>query len=195
MAKYGVTDIDKGWGRIIKELKTLEGKKVDIGVQSGSGTTEDGFDLAGLAAVHEFGDIIYVPPSHKTSYHKVKKDGSFKPGFSKKSKANFAMRSQSKGHYIKIPARPFFRRTFDAGGKEEISAFIDKLFGQLLNRNLTADNMLKRVGLMYEKMSRKKLTEGPWKPNAPSTVKKKGSSRPLIDTGRLRASIRYIIGR
>ena len=32
---------------------------------------------------------------------------------------------------------------------------------------------------------------GAWKSNAPSTIKRKGSSQPLIDTGRLRKSINY----
>ena len=34
-----------------------------------------------------------------------------------------------------------------------------------------------------------KFTDGTLTPNAPSTIKKKGSSRPLIDTGQLRQSI------
>ena len=32
-----------------------------------------------------------------------------------------------------------------------------------------------------------------WKPNAPSTIKAKGSDKPLIDTGELRKSIRGIV--
>ena len=32
-----------------------------------------------------------------------------------------------------------------------------------------------------------------WPPNAPSTIKRKGSSRPLIDTGQLRRAITYVI--
>ena len=34
-----------------------------------------------------------------------------------------------------------------------------------------------------------------WAPNAPSTIKKKGSSRPLIDTGAFRRAFTYIIRR
>ena len=37
------------------------------------------------------------------------------------------------------------------------------------------------------------ITEGAWEPNAPSTVAKKKSSKPLIDTGRMRQSVNYII--
>ena len=33
--------------------------------------------------------------------------------------------------------------------------------------------------------------DGNWKANAPSTIKRKGSSQPLIDTGRLMKSINY----
>ena len=34
---------------------------------------------------------------------------------------------------------------------------------------------------------------GNWQPNKPSTIRRKGSSKPLIDTGRLRQSINYNI--
>ena len=33
----------------------------------------------------------------------------------------------------------------------------------------------------------------PSEPNAPSTIRKKGSDKPLIDTGRLRQSVNYVI--
>lgn len=93
----------------------------------------------------------------------------------------------------KIPSRPWMRQTFDAGGSSEISSFITSVFNKLLSKNVSASQMLKLVGHKYESMTKKKLTSGPWKANAPSTVKKKGSSRPLIDTGRLRGSIKYVI--
>lgn len=193
MAKYGVEDIDRGWGFIMKQVKELESSKVDIGVQSGSGS-ENGLDIAQLAAIHEFGKMIDVPPRHTKTYWKVKKNGDLKKGFAKKSKANFEMRHQVRGYTIKIPARPFMRRTFDVG-KGEIIQYISKAFDRLLKRSLSAPQLLQLVGQKYERMTKQKLTEGPWAPNAPSTVKKKKSNRPLIDTGRLRASIRYIIKR
>ena len=39
----------------------------------------------------------------------------------------------------------------------------------------------------------RKINKGPFTPNAPATVKRKGSSQPLIDTGNLRKSITFVI--
>ena len=39
----------------------------------------------------------------------------------------------------------------------------------------------------------KTIKEGSFVPNAPSTIRKKGSDKPLIDTGRLRQSVNYHI--
>ena len=38
-----------------------------------------------------------------------------------------------------------------------------------------------------------KISEGVAPPNAPSTIKSKGSSTPLVDTGAYRQSITYVI--
>jgi hypothetical protein len=38
-----------------------------------------------------------------------------------------------------------------------------------------------------------KIVQGPFTPNAPSTIRKKKSARPLIHTGHMRQSIRYVV--
>lgn len=48
---------------------------------------------------------------------------------------------------------------------------------------------LKRLGLMVEGDIKKRIAAGIKPPLHPRTIKKKGSSKPLIDTGALRASI------
>ena len=47
------------------------------------------------------------------------------------------------------------------------------------------------VGMQMKSDISSTLTNGPWTPNSPVTIARKGSSRPLIDTGELRASITY----
>ena len=44
------------------------------------------------------------------------------------------------------------------------------------------------VGLVQEK-----IESGSYEPNAPSTIRKKKSDKPLIDTGRMRQSVKYVI--
>ena len=49
---------------------------------------------------------------------------------------------------------------------------------------------------MFQKgLIQRKIVDGTFEPNAPSTIRKKGSSRPLIDTGRMRQSVNFIIRR
>ena len=39
------------------------------------------------------------------------------------------------------------------------------------------------------------IKEGEFSPNAPSTIKKKGSDKPLIDTGHMRQSVMTVVDR
>ena len=52
-----------------------------------------------------------------------------------------------------------------------------------------SDRKLKLIGLEQEAETKKTLTDLRTPPNAPSTIKAKGSSNPLIDTGELRSKI------
>ena len=56
----------------------------------------------------------------------------------------------------------------------------------------SAENELKQAGMVGESACKKWITDGTHlAPNAPSTIAKKGSSKPLIDTGALLNSITY----
>ena len=72
---------------------------------------------------------------------------------------------------VHIPARPFLRMSVDDNASK-IKSFLQE----------------KKKDLIQEK-----ITDGSFAPNAASTVKKKGSSKPLIDTGRMRQSVNYEI--
>jgi len=52
-----------------------------------------------------------------------------------------------------------------------------------------------RIGMAGQNAARDWFTNpaNGWPPNAPSTIARKGSSQPLIDTGNLRKSIIYVI--
>ncbi len=57
MAKNGKTKVvDKGFKRIRKDLKKVDGASVDVGILGGSGNVKKGtFTVAALAATQEFG--------------------------------------------------------------------------------------------------------------------------------------------
>ena len=53
---------------------------------------------------------------------------------------------------------------------------------------------LARTGQYIEGEIKRKIGSGPFTPNSPATIRKKKSSKPLIDTGHMRQSVRYEIG-
>ena len=58
---------------------------------------------------------------------------------------------------------------------------------------ITMDRLLHVLGELATGHIQEKIVEGPFQANAASTIAKKGSDRPLIDTGNLRQSISYVI--
>jgi len=55
------------------------------------------------------------------------------------------------------------------------------------------EQILRKAGVFLEGAIKQKITQGDpsWPPLKPETIKRKGSSKPLIDTGKLRASITH----
>lgn len=90
-----------------------------------------------------------------------------------------------------IPSRPFLRKSVDEN-EDKINAFIDAKAGELMN-GIPAEQVLKEIGLFQKSLVQDKITDGNFVNNAESTKRKKGSSHPLIDTGRMRQSVNYWI--
>lgn len=87
----------------------------------------------------------------------------------------------------RIPERSHLRAGIDEG-KEKINSFIASSFSRMFAGKSTKIIELGRLGLLGTSLVVGKINKGPFKPNKPKTVQRKGSSKPLIDTGRLRAS-------
>ena len=90
-----------------------------------------------------------------------------------------------------MPSRPFLRMSVDEN-ESKIEEFLKGEVKELVN-GADAEQILKEIGLFQKDLIQEKITEGSFTPNAESTVKKKGSSKPLIDTGRMRQSVNYFI--
>lgn len=58
---------------------------------------------------------------------------------------------------------------------------------------LSMDAALNRLGVFAVGRVQNEITHGPAVPNAPSTIAKKGSSVPRIDTGMVRQSVTYVV--
>lgn len=92
---------------------------------------------------------------------------------------------------VYIPARPFLRQSVD-DNVSKINSFLQGKKNDLI-RGLSAEQVLKDIGIFQKDLIQEKITEGDFAANAESTIKKKGSSTPLVDTGRMRQSVNYEI--
>ena len=92
---------------------------------------------------------------------------------------------------VKSPSRPLLRKSVDEN-EEKINHFLQSKKADLL-QGKSAEQVLKEIGIFQKDLIQEKITEGSFTPNAASTVRKKGSNKPLIDTGRMRQSVNYVI--
>lgn len=90
-----------------------------------------------------------------------------------------------------IPSRPFLRKSVDEN-ESRINAFLQSKKKDLVS-GTSAGQVLKEIGVFQKDLIQEKITEGDFAPNADSTIRKKGSSKPLIDSGRMRQSVNYVI--
>jgi len=92
----------------------------------------------------------------------------------------------------RIPARPFMSKTAEVYGPKMIK-FVEFLAGRMIDGKVGPTYVLQNIGEKYQSYIQKTIRDAKnWAvPNAASTVAMKGSSSPLIDTGRMVQSVRY----
>lgn len=88
----------------------------------------------------------------------------------------------------RIPARPWLDVGVEQGNKE-YAAIIE----EGLAKGLSQDQILEQVGAMAAGYAQEYIRDLQTPPNAESTIKKKGSSNPLIDTGAMLQSVTYLV--
>lgn len=87
-----------------------------------------------------------------------------------------------------VPERSFIRAWFDQN-QAEISNKLRERFREAALGKITFDVAADQFALWCQASIQKRMAAGIQPENAPSTVARKGSSKPLIDTGILRSSI------
>ena len=75
--------------------------------------------------------------------------------------------------------------------KKQLNLQTDILIGQILTGRSSVKKALNLLGVQIASLIKRKITILRDPPNAPSTIAQKGSTNPLVDTGRLRASINH----
>jgi len=95
-----------------------------------------------------------------------------------------------------IPSRPFLSLSYDTS-IPKIKIFKQKLLQQIVDRKITVDKALGLLGLFFQRIVQENIGKSSlWAPNKPQTIKRKrDSTKPLIDTGQLRASINFEVRR
>lgn len=92
---------------------------------------------------------------------------------------------------VRSPSRPFMRNSIDNN--------VDKIkaFGAAQVRRIaagaTSRDVLNAMGAMQKGLMQHEITEGHFQSNALSTVRRKKSDRPLVDTGQMRQAIHFVI--
>ena len=92
-----------------------------------------------------------------------------------------------------IPERPFMRQSFE-NHEGELQAACDAA-QRLVSSGGSAEQALQQIGVVAKGLVQDEIVNGGFAPNAESTIKKKGSDQPLIDTGYMRQSVNYVVKR
>jgi hypothetical protein len=95
----------------------------------------------------------------------------------------------SDGH---IPERPFLRQGVKAGADkfERLNRVNLRL---IVQGKKSVEESLEQLGVVAVGEVKRNFIKGEFKENAPATIERKGSSRPLINSGSLRQSITYVV--
>lgn len=96
-----------------------------------------------------------------------------------------------------IPARPIIEPALEApGNKEPITDELKQAASAALDGKPTEVTLhLKRAGMTAQNAVKGWFTDprNNWAPNAASTIKRKGSDKPLINTASLRGAMTYVV--
>lgn len=182
---FNVETFDGGWGRIEREIRAIAEISVDVGIQG-----EDG-ELARIAAIHEFGSQEWTITS-KQAYFMARRLMQIDP---EDEPARFWGTFRSlRGRRMRIPERSFIRAAVDEN-EANIREAMRRSFDRVAAGEATADEQAARFGMFVQALIQGFATDLSDPPNAPLTRFVKQSENPLVDTGRMIGSIRYIVRR
>ena len=90
-----------------------------------------------------------------------------------------------------VPSRPFVKQAFSGSKRDPFLLNMKKMLGMISQGNMSTLIALERIGRMGETRVKDEILTGNFKPNAEITKQRKGSSHPLIDSGKMRAAVTY----
>lgn len=174
--------------------------QVMVGVPKTAPEAEHGMPMATLAAIHEFGGFVkphsrvkgqtmwFHPRTGRILSRRVRAGGKYPLKFVLETKAKPATFANG----ITIPERPFLR----VGIRRNLEFFARLSRANLVRLargQITMAVALGQLGAAAAGKVQKEISDGHFTPNAPSTIRAKGSSKPLVDTGALRQAITWTV--
>lgn len=188
-----------------KILKSIDRQDIKVGVFAGKEHPNGEIDMASLAAIHEYGTTIkpkgkYLAiPSHKKS--KGKSPREFSDLFFIPTDGGNGLLAKEVGKdkidvyfvlvkQVVIPERAFIRGGFDEN-IERITEKIKNMLPDVLDAGINVDVFLNAIGQDFATHIKLYMRNLSSPPNSTLTSSNKGSSNPLIDTGRLRDAITH----
>jgi len=160
-----VSRVDK----LIYQLEYLRDHQVEIGI---FGDDEEGSHLVMIASVHEFGCRIEVTPRMRGFLHHI------------------GIHLRPETTHIDIPERSYMRSTID-GKQSEIDNMVRNQVINVVAMRTTAHTALGRIGDYVTGLIQRRITQLDTPPNHPVTMERKGSTNPLISSGRLRQNVTW----
>jgi len=150
-------------------IEYIASHQIEIGIFG-----EDDSELLMIARVQEYGVEIQVTEAMRNYLHSI------------------GMHLRKETDSINIPERSFMRAGFDTR-KEQLINTAEKLLNQAMLLEIEPEVALETIGVQMQTTIQEYLTNVNAPPNHPLTIRRKGSSNPLIDEGRLRSAITYKI--
>ena len=86
----------------------------------------------------------------------------------------------------RIPERPFMIPAGNKAANKTINITVHSIAG-----GMDEQQALSKAAIMFKNAIQREITNLKEPPNAESTILKKGSSNPLIDTGKMRSSVQW----
>ncbi|WP_017903599.1 hypothetical protein [Pseudomonas asplenii] len=170
-----------------KELSALRSDRVvTVGIHEEAGDVESGdLTMASLGAIHELGADIKHPGG--TSYGYASKAAADRDEVRfLRTGSGYMELGVTKPHNINIPARPWL----EPGVAQATPKILEAIeTGVAAGRSM--DQVLGAIGVVAAAEVKVYMTELKSPPNAASTIRKKGSANPLIDTGAMRQSVTH----
>lgn len=182
--------IRSGTGSMLRAVLPVAKKEVLVGIPAENSSRETQSDDNINNA-----ELLYIQ-SHGVRHAEMRAEMQQHIEAGKKYSEAHSLYMESHGSALwHIPPRPVLEPSVEANkeriGKQLAKASVEAIRGDVDKRDLYLD----RAGQVAENAAKKwfENPENGWPPNAPATIRAKGSDSPLIDTGEMRKAITHVI--